>query len=356
MHSPPTRRTPPRKSKPKPNPIPTPQNHRIFDPWNSSSTGHQRAENPYSSTPAWRDTRTAKLERQFSGGDCRERARGDENCTGAFDGTCGDELGEKGLDAGGRVGEWRWVAEEEAKRAQLGVRDIRSFMGVGKRKAELEEKPQTGKRVKGEKRDMLAMVPRVSKSTPTPALTSTAPPSTSTSTSISTSTPTLPSPFPSSLSPTTSPNPRPGKTVSPQNSQTHTHTIAPPPSPPQIFAGTTIYINGSTLPQISDHKLKTLLVSRGAAIAIGMARKTVSHVIIGRPGSLGAGAGGGLAAGKWQGEIERGGWKGVRVVGVDWVLESIKAGKRLAESRFVVLEIAPKGQRSVASMLSAHGG
>jgi hypothetical protein len=29
-------------------------------------------------------------------------------------------------------------------------------------------------------------------------------------------------------------------------------------------------------------------------------------------------------------------------------LESIKAGKRLAESKFSVLNIAPKGQRSVA--------
>ena len=32
------------------------------------------------------------------------------------------------------------------------------------------------------------------------------------------------------------------------------------------------------------------------------------------------------------------------------VLESIKAGTRLAESRFAVLSVAPKGQRSVAGM------
>lgn len=85
-----------------------------------------------------------------------------------------------------------------------------------------------------------------------------------------------------------------------------------------LFTGTTIYINGSTLPQISDHKLKSLLASHGATIAIGMARRTVTHVIIGQPGTTGQGAGGGLAAGKLQGEIERGGWKGVRIVGVDW--------------------------------------
>jgi len=38
----------------------------------------------------------------------------------------------------------------------------------------------------------------------------------------------------------------------------------------------------------------------------------------------------------------------------DWcrVLESIKAGKRLSESKFAVLDIAPKGQRSVVGMSS----
>lgn len=36
------------------------------------------------------------------------------------------------------------------------------------------------------------------------------------------------------------------------------------------------------------------------------------------------------------------------------VLESIKAGTRLAESRFAVLSVAPKGQRSVAGMFGAR--
>lgn len=36
------------------------------------------------------------------------------------------------------------------------------------------------------------------------------------------------------------------------------------------------------------------------------------------------------------------------------VLESIKAGTRLAESRFAVLSVAPKGQRSVAGMFGAQ--
>lgn len=36
------------------------------------------------------------------------------------------------------------------------------------------------------------------------------------------------------------------------------------------------------------------------------------------------------------------------------VLESIKAGTRLAESRFAVLSVAPKGQRSAANMFGAR--
>ncbi|KAF7170550.1 hypothetical protein CNMCM5623_002957 [Aspergillus felis] len=48
-------------------PPPTPTNHDFFDPWNSSATGHQRAENPYSNTTSWRETRRAKLAIQFAG-------------------------------------------------------------------------------------------------------------------------------------------------------------------------------------------------------------------------------------------------------------------------------------------------
>lgn len=36
-------------------------------------------------------------------------------------------------------------------------------------------------------------------------------------------------------------------------------------------------------------------------------------------------------------------------------LESIKAGKRLPESRFSVLNVAPKGQRSVAGFFKGVG-
>jgi hypothetical protein len=140
-----------------------------------------------------------------------------------------------------------------------------------------------------------------------------------------------------------------------------------------IFAGVRIYINGSTLPHISDHKLKQLLTAHGANYAIYMARKSVTHVLVGQPSAVGSGAGGGLSASKLQQEIARGGWKGVKVVSVDWyalilfyvigitfltclcrALESIKAGRRLAESRFPGMHVAAKGQRSVAGMFGAQ--
>ena len=40
----------------------------IFDPFNSSATGHQRAENRLSGSTYWRDSRILKLDNQFNNG------------------------------------------------------------------------------------------------------------------------------------------------------------------------------------------------------------------------------------------------------------------------------------------------
>jgi hypothetical protein len=42
--------------------------HTFFDPWNSSSTGHQRAENRLSGSTSWRVSRSLKLSEQYRGG------------------------------------------------------------------------------------------------------------------------------------------------------------------------------------------------------------------------------------------------------------------------------------------------
>ncbi|PUU73809.1 hypothetical protein B9Z19DRAFT_1068675 [Tuber borchii] len=108
----------------------------------------------------------------------------------------------------------------------------------------------------------------------------------------------------------------------------------------KIFAGCTIYVNGSTAPLISDVELKRVLVSNGAAVTTVMSRKRVSHVVLAKPvdgpGS-GGGIGGGLAGGKLQKEVLTKKGNGVRYVRVEWVLESIAAEKRLAESKYPVL-------------------
>lgn len=161
--------------------------------------------------------------------------------------------------------------------------------------------------------------------------------------------------IPSLPSKTANPKPNPDLTLFPPKPS------PPPPSPPGIFTSLTIYINGSTAPLVSDHRLKQLLSQHGANISIALARRSVTHVILGVPNTRnpmtghGKGAGGGLAARKIQKEIETVKGKGVKYVRVEWVLESIKAGKRLPEVRFAALHVAHKGTRSVYGMFGGQG-
>jgi hypothetical protein len=124
--------------------------------------------------------------------------------------------------------------------------------------------------------------------------------------------------------------------------------------PPQVFAGTFIYINGSTYPTISDHKLKHLLVTHGARLSIHLDRRSVTHVILGRPKSSavpGAG-GGGLSASKMQKEITKIRGKSVKFVNVEWIIESVANGKRVPEQRFEAVRLALKGTGRVEQMFA----
>ncbi|OHE91541.1 BRCA1 C Terminus domain-containing protein [Colletotrichum orchidophilum] len=111
-----------------------------------------------------------------------------------------------------------------------------------------------------------------------------------------------------------------------------------------LFEGVTVYVNGSTHPIISDHRLKRVLVENGARMSIHLGRRQVTHVIVGRPAGVGAGAGGGLAGGKLEKEIRRISGSAVKV------MESLKVGSRLPEARFAPLKVAREGQRSVYGM------
>lgn len=125
------------------------------------------------------------------------------------------------------------------------------------------------------------------------------------------------------------------------------------PSKKQIFRNLCFYINGSTAPLISDHKLKYLLAEHGATMSIALGRRTVTHVIVGTTSSNG-GAGGGLAGGKIQKESTRVRGKGVKYISAKWVVDSIKAGRRLPEAPYSNIRlVAPSGQRSVLGMFKS---
>ena len=85
-----------------------------------------------------------------------------------------------------------------------------------------------------------------------------------------------------------------------------------------VFDGLVIYINGSTHPLVSDHKLKHLLAENGARMSLHLGRRQVTHVILGTPAGAGTGAGGGLSGTKIEKEIRRVGGCGVKYVGVEW--------------------------------------
>ncbi|KAL5001235.1 hypothetical protein BDV10DRAFT_182475 [Aspergillus recurvatus] len=306
---------------PPPNKTATTSNHLLFDPWNSASSGHQRSEsNPGT---AWQRTREAKLAQQFRSGDCTINSfvyngvnRVYEKGEWEWDWD-GDARGERGGDGRGgkRAGRGRTVVSKDSKQ-----RDIRSMMGVGK------GGPSSGSGLAvGEKMNMMATT------------TSTPPPTTQMPTPPYEATFNLTDLTPGAFSGTvlSIPDPVPLQHQHPSGSQSTAPTSTTPES--TILHGVTTYINGKTAPLVSDHKLKSLLVAHGATLALSFSRR-VTHIIIGKPnaGPGHGGAGGGLAAGKIQKEMARGGWRGMRIVGVEWVLESIKAGKRLPETRFAV--------------------
>ncbi|OJZ84892.1 hypothetical protein ASPFODRAFT_33869 [Aspergillus luchuensis CBS 106.47] len=282
---------------PPPKPPPLPTNHLTFDTWNSSSTGHQIAD-PGSSRgiTSWRETRREKLTRQFGAG------RGD--CTYESDGE--------------KEGEWvvtQIPAQLQKKENQQQQRDIRSMFGVSK----LNPHSTTGISSSSLKRDATSLdnheqeekekriridhqVDNGNKITDTDTYT---------------------------------------ESISRRENNASTST-----STSTIFSSLTIHINGQTTPTVSDHKLKHLLILHGANLSLHMHRG-VTHVILGEPntpsssssinsGIKEAGAGGGLAAGKLQKEIQRGGWKGVKLVRVQWAMDSIAVGKRLSEAKYAV--------------------
>ncbi len=215
---------------------------KIFDPWNSSATGHQRADNRLAGSMSWRASRTMKLAQQYKAGQGGGERIYDSVGAGSAD---------FGRDGKKENGGWEKGAPGLREK---GWQDVRGLLagkqGSNKERGEESEIGATRERAEddesGEQRR--------------------------------------------------------------------------PEPPKKIFRDLCIYINGSTAPTVSDHKLKYLLAENGAGVSIALGRRSVTHVILGTPNgsAAGPGAGGGLAAGKIQKEIKRVGGCGVKYVGVEW--------------------------------------
>lgn len=314
--------TAPKSSKPAPKAAKPSRN--IFDPFNSSATGHQRAENRLGGSTSWRDSRSLKLREQFASGVGGGKRVSDTVGAGSLDfgqdgrtESGGWVDGAKGLRTGGQASLWESLNLEKDESRPV-------------KKAKVE--------------DATSLVN---------AFTPFKKPDGSIRETSWTSHESSPSHL---LSPWDARDPSPEDGAEQEQTDERIDEESKPSNQsqeyPQIFSGLTFYINGSTAPHISDHKLKHLLSLHGGSLSIALGRRSVTHVIIGKPGTAGEGCGGGLAGTKIQKEIARKRGKAIHFVTAEWVLESAKAGRRLAESLFKGLKLAPKGVSGIAGMFA----
>ncbi|KAK3904156.1 hypothetical protein C8A05DRAFT_32080 [Staphylotrichum tortipilum] len=290
--------------KPKLPPPAEPRYSRAFDPWHSVGAGHQRAET--SGSGGWRDSRNLKMNSQFRAG----------NSGGPG---LSDTVGVGSQDFDERLG--MLVPKEVRARAMNSVVGMLRNPGTMKAAA---SRPAS---------------------------------SSSTASAPRTGSPPLglgDEPQPEAGSGPQHGATAEGKPVLPELGEEDT--AKQTPAERRIFESLVIYVNGSTLPHVSDHRLKHLLSEHGARISLHLGRRQVTHVILGKPSGPNGGAGGGLAGGKLEREIRRVGGCGIKFVGVEWVLESIKASRRLPEARFANLKIAARRQQTVLGAFEKPSG
>ncbi|KAJ9664345.1 hypothetical protein H2198_000274 [Neophaeococcomyces mojaviensis] len=284
----------------KPAPQAPPQPTRgFFDPFNSSSTGHQHAENRLSGSTSWRKSRSHKLLHQYrdtTGGG------GPEHISDLVG------LGSTTFGKDGRKENSDWEVDAPGLR-ESGCQDIRGLISNSKKRSiDAVEKESTNKKRR------VSLGP--------------------------------PSKVPSQLSPRLSHSEDAQTSVEASKHEKEKSRV-----PPQIFKGLVIFLNGSTAPLVSDHKLKRLFAQHGGISSIALGRRTVTHVILGEK------CGGGLASGKIQKENATVRGKGIKYVTAQWVLDSIDKGIRQPESRYAAAEVKNKmggsRQRSVAGLFHA---
>jgi hypothetical protein len=294
----------------------------FFDPYNSSSTGHQRAENRLSGSTSWRDSRTYKLAHQLSD----TSGRGGDQHLSDLVGAGSEDFGKDGRKENGD-----WEVGAPGLR-EKGWRDIRDLMaGPSKRKigalndasepkAENNAgEPTSIKRCKSDPSP--GEVPEVMEAVDQSQSDNDALPFSSAQPPRKTSQP--------SQERVHSKDSDNAMSATKRNEESRTTQRSPGTiRRPQIFRGLTIYLNGTTAPLVSDHKLKQLFAQHGGNAAIALGRRTVTHVIIGES------CGGGLASTKFQKEIKTVGGKGIMFVTPQWVLDSVERGIRQQEARY----------------------
>lgn len=241
----------------------------LFDPWNSSSTGHQRAENRLGASTGWRDSRNRKLMSQYTGGPGGGKRVSD---------TVGE--GSRDWDPQAKA----LITPEMQSRARSSVLDMLAKPGSMKRPA--------------------------SSSSSAPSFISTTSASAAAAATIASHGRKSRSPSPKYVTAEERLMARRGEEDVAREQAKQTR---------RIFDGVVVYLNGSTHPLISDHKLKHVLAENGASMSSHLGRRKVTHVILGRPAAGGygsGGAGGGLAGGKLQREISKLGGPAVKFVSV----------------------------------------
>jgi hypothetical protein len=307
-----------------PPPVSAKPNRRFFDSWNSSSTGHQRADNSLAGSTSWRESRSLKLSNQFGGGTSGGARLADTVGAGSEDfGKDGRLENESWVEgAPGLRGRGQISVVEAFRVKKVGVEDT----ATGKAKAKVM--------VDGAREQELDLfgIPSAQPVRKTSA---------QDQEQVSSYEEHL-------LCEDSSPDKQAKETDQDQDTENTTTS-----KPPQVFAGTCIYINGSTYPTISDHKLKHLLVTHGARLSIHLGRRSVTHVILGRPNASAVpGAGGGLSASKMQKEISKIRGESVKFVTVEWVIKSVADRKRAPEQRFEAVRLALKGTGRVEQMFA----
>ncbi|KAF2134878.1 hypothetical protein P153DRAFT_362602 [Dothidotthia symphoricarpi CBS 119687] len=273
-----------------PTPITAQTARKFFDPWNSSSTGHQRAENRLSGSTSWRTSRNLKLSEQHKGGLTGGRTRVTDTV-----GAGSQDFGKDGRRADGG---WEKGAKGLRTNGQASLVEAWGASKANKKLSQVKESVTEARRIHTEE----------------------------------------------SVQQDKEPSSTPHGDILDSASK---------PSDKHVFDGLCFHINGSTAPLVSDHKMKHILASHGARYSIALGRRSVTHVILGTANAHG-GAGGGLAASKIQKEIARSGGKAVKFVTAEWVLECVKANRRLPESRFSPLKLATQTQNTVSGMFRAN--